>query len=81
MQTMLFSNRDRKYPDEFDGFWKPDVPCTRIPPKATNANSFVESFITTTECETLNHFICFSRGHLDHIVRVWLQHYNWRRPH
>ena len=77
----LIRDRDRKYPDEFNAFWKPDVRCIRIPPKAAKANSFVEAFIGTTKRETLNHFICFSRGQLDYILRVWLRHYHEFRPH
>ena len=26
----LIRDRDRKFPDEFDAFWKPDVRCIRI---------------------------------------------------
>ena len=77
----LIRDRDRKYPDEFDTFWKPEVRCIRIPPKAPKANAFVESFIASTKRETLNHFVCFSRGQLDYILRVWLKHYHKQRPH
>jgi len=77
----LIRDRDRKYPDEFDTFWKPDVRCIRIPPKAPKANSFVESYISSTRREILNHFICFSRGQRDHILRVWLKYYHEQRPH
>ena len=77
----LIRDRDRKYPDEFDTFWRPDVRCIRIPPKAPKANSFVESFVSSTRRETLNHFICFSRGQLDYIIDIWLRHYHECRPH
>ena len=29
----------------------------------------------------LNHFICFSRGQLDYILRVWQKYYHEQRPH
>ena len=77
----LIRDRDRKYPDEFDNFWKPDVRCIRTPPRAPKANAFCESFIGTTKREVLNHFFCFSRGQLDYILRVWLNHYHEQRPH
>ena len=78
----LIRDRDRIYPDEFNTFWKSeDVRCIRIPPKAAKANSFVESYIGKMKAEVLNHFICFGRGHLDHILRVWLRHYHEFRPH
>ena len=31
--------------------------------------------------EALNHFIFFSRGQLDYILYVWLDHYHYRRAH
>ncbi len=77
----VIRDRDRKYPDEFDEFWKPEVRCIRIPPRAPKANAFVESFIGSTKREVLNHFVCFSRGQLDYILRVWLKHYHEQRPH
>lgn len=77
----LIRDRDRKYPDEFDAFWNPVVRCIRIPPKAAKANCFVETYIGKMKHEVLNHFICFSRGQLDHILRVWLDHHHFRRPH
>jgi len=77
----IIRDRDRKYPDEFDQFWKPEVRCIRIPPWAPKANAFVESFIGSTKLEVLNHFVCFSRGELDYIIRVWLKHYHEQRPH
>ena len=77
----LIRDRDRKYPDEFDTFWKPDVRCIRIPIKAPKANSFVESYISSVCRETLNHFVCFSRRQLDYILSVWRDHYQQRRPH
>ena len=77
----IIRDRDRKYPDEFDAFWKPDLRCIRIPPKAPKANSFVESHIGKMKHEVLNNFFCFSRGQLDYILRVWLKHYHEQRPH
>jgi putative transposase len=41
----------------------------------------MESFIGTTKREVLNHFVCFSRGQLDYIIRVWLKHYHEQLPH
>ena len=55
--------------------------CIRIPPKAPKANAFVESYISTTKREVLNYFVCFSRGQVDYILRVWLKHYHEHRPH
>jgi putative transposase len=77
----LIRDRDRKYPDTFDEFWEPHVRCIRIPPQAPKANAFAETFIASTRREVLNHFVCFSRDQLDHILRIWLRHYHEDRPH
>ena len=78
----LIRDRDRKYPDEFDAFWKEArVRPIKIPPRAPMANAFRESYIGTTKRKALNRFICFSRGQLDYILRVWLKHYHEQRPH
>ncbi len=75
-------DRDRKYPDAFDLFWKDDdVRCIRIPLKAPRANAFCESFIGTIKKECINHFYCFSRDQLDYIVGSWLSYYHRQRPH
>ena len=53
---ILVGDRDREYPDGFDGFWKPDVRCIRIPPRAPNANAFAEDYIATAKREAPNHY-------------------------
>ena len=50
-------------------------------PKAPKANAFCESYIGSTKREVLNHFICFSRGQLNYINRVWMKYYHGHRPH
>jgi putative transposase len=78
----LIRDRDRKYPDEFDVFWKDaEVRPIRIPPRAPMANAFVETYIGKMKQEVLNHFFCFGLDQLDYINRVWLKHYHEQRPH
>ena len=78
----LIHDRDRKYPDRFTSFWLAEgVRCLRTPRRGPQANAFCECFIGKFKHECLNHFVCFSRGQLQHIVTVWLRYYNTRRPH
>lgn len=78
----LIRDRDRKYPDAFDAFWKSEgVRSIRTPIRAPKANAFAESFIGTIKKECLAHFICFSRDQLDYIIRTWLCYYHSQRPH
>jgi len=78
----LIHDRDGKYPGRFKDFWKTEgVRCLRIPPRAPMANAFCECFIGKLKRECLDHFTCFSLGHLHQIVKVWFRHYNFLRPH
>jgi putative transposase len=85
----LIHDRDSKYPGRFGAFWKTEgVRCLRIPPRAPIANAFCECFIGKLKRECLDHFLCFSRGQLHHILTTWLRHWspglrstNTRRPH
>jgi putative transposase len=53
----------------------------RTPPLAPDANAFAESWIGKLKQECLSHFLCFSRGHLDHILSAYARFYNRHRPH
>jgi len=46
-----------------------------------DANAFAESFVSNARRECLNHFLCFSLRHLDHIAGTWVRFYNQHRPH
>ena len=62
----LIRDRDRKFPDRFDIYWKDcGVRVIKIPPRAPRANAYCESFIGTLKKSCLNHFVCFSRSQLD----------------
>ena len=44
-------------------------------------NGYAEASIGIIKKQCLNHFICFSLEHLDHINHEWLAYYNNERPH
>ena len=78
----LIRDRDGKFAASFDAFWE----CSRTqivktPPRTPQANGFAESYISTIKAQCLDHFICLSLEHLEHINREWLSHYNFTRPH
>ncbi len=50
-------------------------------PRAPNQNVFVERWIGSLKYESLNRFICFGLGHLDHIVSSYSDYYHHARPH
>ncbi len=78
----LIRDRDKKFPPEFDPFWKDEgMRVIKTPVKAPKANAFAESYIGSFKREILDHFVCFSLEQLDYINRVWLEHYHRHRPH
>lgn len=48
---------------------------------ARDANAFAEAWIGAIKRECLNHFLCFSLWHLDHIGQNYVLFHNTHRPH
>jgi putative transposase len=44
-------------------------------------NAFAESWIGSFKRECLNHFLCFSLSHLEHITTEYTRFFNEYRPH
>ena len=77
----LVRDRDSKYPDIFEAFWKEvEVRPIKIPPRAPMANAFCERYIGTMKLELPIHISCFRRAQLDYVLRVWRKHYHEKRP-
>jgi putative transposase len=78
----LIRDADTKFSASFDNVWASEVArVIQIPHRAPDANAFAESFIGTIKRECLDFFVCFSRSQLDYILRTWVRHYNFERPH
>jgi len=78
----LIRDRDAKFTTRFDGFWGcSGAKIVKTPPRTPQANGYAESYISTIKAQCLDHFICLSLDHLNHINREWLAHYNFTRPH
>mgnify|MGYP003564444829 CR=1 FL=1 len=58
-----------------------DRGARKAPVQAPDANAFAESWIGSLKRECLDHFICFSRRHLDHIPGEYAGFHNRHRPH
>jgi putative transposase len=48
--------------------------------QAPNANAFAER-CGTVRAECLDWMLIIGRGHLEHFLRVYTEHYNQHRPH
>jgi putative transposase len=78
----LIHDRDTKFTNGFRRLFQgPGKRCLRTPLLAPDANSFVESWIGGAKREALDHFLCFSLGHLDHIAQEFVRFHNAYRPH
>lgn len=78
----ILHDRDAKLLYGFDRvFESAGVQRVRTPVLAPDANAFAESWIGSFKRECLNHFLCFSLGHLEHIARQYTRFFNKHRPH
>jgi putative transposase len=78
----LIRDRDAKFSRSFD-----DVPRSEgadvlvTPGQAPNANAHAERWIRTVWAECLDWLLIRGRGHLEQVLRVYVEHYNGHRPH
>ena len=78
----LIRERDAKFSRSFDDVCVSEgIRVTRTPIRAPNANAFGERWIETLRAECLDWLLILGPRHLDRILRIYVQHYNRRRPH
>jgi len=78
----IIHDRDKKFSFAWQRMlFRAGVRRVRTPLLAPDANAFVESWIGSLKRECLNHFLCFSLGHLDHVAQEYVRFYNAHRPH
>ena len=78
----LLRDRDAKFTRSFDDvFRSEDVEVLVTPVKAPNANAHAERWIRTVRAECLDWLLIIGRGHLEQVLRVYVEHYNAHRPH
>jgi Integrase core domain len=51
------------------------------PVQAPNASAHAERWIRTVRAECLDWLLIVGRGHLEQVLRVYVEHYNGHRPH
>jgi putative transposase len=73
----LIHDRDSKFTASFDEVFRSEG--IRVILQAPQANAYAERFVRTVRTECLDWII--GRRHLEHILRVYTQHYNRERPH
>jgi putative transposase len=78
----LIRDRDSKYSGPFDEVFSGEgMRIVRTPVRAPKANAIAERFVRTVRCECLDWLLILNRRHLEHVLRVYVDHYNRERPH
>jgi putative transposase len=78
----LLRDRDTKFCRSFDDVFRSEgaeIICT--PVQAPRANTYAERWVGTGRAECLDWLLIMGRGHLEQVLRVYVQHYNRHRPH
>jgi putative transposase len=78
----LIHDRDSKFGGDFDHIFSSEgVTVIRTPIQAPNANAHAERWVGSVRRECLDRLLIFTRGQLEHVLRVYARHYNRHRPH
>jgi putative transposase len=78
----LIHDRDAKFPRAFDALLESDgIKVIRTPVRAPNANAHMERWVGTVRRECLDRLLILGRRQLEHVLRVYVAHYNAGRPH
>ncbi len=65
----------------FDEMFRSEgVKIIETPIHAARANAFAERWVRTVRTECLDSTLVFGRHHLDRVLRIYIAHYNARRP-
>ena len=77
-----FLIRDREYSGPFDEVFRSEgFRIVKTPVRAPRANAIPERFIRTIRTECLDWLLILNRRHLEHALRVYVDHYDTQRPH
>ena len=78
----LVRDRDGKYSGPFDEVFRSEgIRIVKTPVRAPKANAIPERFVRTVRSECLDWLLIFNRRHLEHVLRIYVDHYNRERPH
>jgi putative transposase len=78
----LIRDRDAKFTRSFDAIFVTEgIEIVKTPVRAPKANATAERFVGTARRECLDWLLILNRRHLEHMLRVFVDHYNSHRPH
>jgi putative transposase len=78
----LIRDRDSKSASAVDEvFANEQIQIIRTPVRSPKGNAYAERRMGTVRRECLDWILIHGRRHLEHVLRVFVAHYNTRRPH
>jgi putative transposase len=78
----LIHDRDAKFPRTFDALFAGEkIKVIRTPVRAPNANAHMERWVGSVRRECLDRLLIVGRRQLEHVLRIYVRHYNRQRPH
>jgi transposase InsO family protein len=78
----LIRDRESKYSGPFDEVFRSErIRIVKTPVRSPKANAIAERFVRTVRGECLDWLLILNRRHLEHVLRVYADHYNRQRPH
>jgi putative transposase len=78
----LIHDRDAKFSRAFDAVLDGEkIKVIRTPIQAPNANAHMERWVGSVRRECLDRLLIVGRRQLEHVLRVYVRHYNRGRPH
>jgi transposase InsO family protein len=78
----LIRDRDSRFTAAFDAVFAAEaIRIVRTPVRAPQANAIAERWIGSLRRELLDRILIVNRRQLDHVLAVYVEHYNSHRPH
>jgi putative transposase len=78
----LIHDRDTKFSRAFDSIFRSEgIEIVRTPIQAPNANAYAERWVGSVRRECLDRLLIFGGRQLEHVLRVYVRHFNQQRPH
>jgi putative transposase len=78
----LIRDRDSKYTRDFDTIFASEgIEIIKTPVRSPQANAIAERFVGTVRRECLDWLLIVNRRHLEHVLHIYIEHYNTHRPH